>query len=374
MKKFILVDPSFDGVTGDKWQYAVAFAKSARANGFHFILLSARQSPELPLIDGLPIDQRPVFSYAFYEHEHIVTRHLNTPSQVEAQRLRLRQQRIRETLDEELRLANEAGDPGRRELIRRRITLAERNAARESLAVERLQVRDFIEPFNHDDFGAALARELAVIEPTHGDVLFFHTMTQAMLESFCETSLHMAGPEPYDVDAYCLFHFGAAAPDARTFLDRYHSYTHSGSLMSRLSAGSPFARLHLLATSEVLAQECHEQLGVPVGVFHGLSNLQDHFDACGGELAAGQMLIDKARLYRDGGVLRVVVRAGDVDQRVAEAIGRGIQHLQRYGITVDLRLLHHAKSLPRCVRSSNGWVPCRWTWWTLTTTTPISLS
>ena len=82
MKKFILVDPSFDGVTGDKWQYAVAFARSARINGYEFILLSARHSPKLPLIDGHAIDQRPIFRFAFYEHDKIVSRHHWTPAEV----------------------------------------------------------------------------------------------------------------------------------------------------------------------------------------------------------------------------------------------------------------------------------------------------
>jgi len=348
MKKFILVDPSFDGVTGDKWQYAVAFARSAHANGFQFILLSARQSPQLPPIDGRRVDQRAIFSYAFYEHEQIVMRHSLTDVALAARRQRLRDRREREDLDQLRSRADSEGDIGRRELFRRRIAAAERRASRRASELEGMLAKDpgLAQPFNRDDFGIALSSELARISPTRGDVLFFHTMTPAMLESFSEASLYLPGDSTYDVDAYCLFHFGSEAPDARTFLDRYHSYSHDASLISRLAVGSPFRRLHLLATSQILAQECSARLGVPFGVFHGLANLSDHFRACGGEAAARAAVVSKVQALSSTGAIRIAARAGDIDGATARAIGVALRMLARYGFTVDFRLLFHAKSLP----------------------------
>jgi hypothetical protein len=347
MKRFILIDPSFDGITGDKWQYAVAFARSARANGYRFVLLSAVTSPQLPDIDGEPVDQRPIFTFAFYEHEHIVTRHANTGAMQDARRQRLAHQRTREQLEAERQRAESDGDIGRRELLRRRLASFERQAAREAAETERRLAEDpgRALPFNRDDFGVALARELSAMEVGTGDVLFFHTMTPAMMESFSEVSLHLAGRATLDVDAYCLFHFGAAAPDARTFLDRYHSYGHAGTLVARLKVGCPFRRLHLLATSEILAEECSATWRVPVGLFHGLANLADHFRACGGEQAARDAVLQKAAALHASRV-RLAVRAGDVNQQVARGLDAAVRLLAAYGYTVDLRLMYHAKTMP----------------------------
>lgn len=350
MKKFILVDPSFDGVTGDKWQYAVAFARSARINGYEFILLSARHSPKLPLIDGHAIDQRPIFRFAFYEHDKIVARHHWTPAEVASRKRKYTDAALLQRLrDEDLRRAEEAHDPGLRAHAQRRIAAAERAAAHRAAATEAARAADpdVVEPFNRDDFGEALARELARINPQRGDVLFFHTMTPAMMESFSEAALHLPGPDIYDVDAYCLFHFGAEAPDARTFLDRYHSYGHVGSLKQRLAVGSPFRRLHLLATSQVLADECTRDFGMPVGVFHGLSNLGEHQRACGGADAARAIVVDKARALAEQGLVRMAIRAGDIGEPVVAALRQALHRLRAYGFTPQLRVLYHEKSLPR---------------------------
>lgn len=357
MKKFILVDPSFDGLTGDKWQYAMAFARSARASGYHFVLLSARTSPALPDIDGVPVDQRPIFSFAFYEHGQIVSRHTRTPAALEVQRQRLQDRRDRDRLEEQRSRAEQDGDAGRRELFRRRLAAADRLASEHARLAENLLENDpdLAHPFNRDDFGVALAMELQRLQPSRGDVLFFHTMTPAMLESFSETVLHLPDAAAFDVDAYCLFHFGAEASDARTFLDRYHSFGNAPTLISRLKVGCPFRRLHLLATSKILAGECEQILGVPVGIFHGLSNLPDHFRACGGEAAAGSALLDKADALSGGGQVRVAIRAGDITSDVARAINTAAKALGRYGITLDLRLLYHAKSL-HLVRDILEWL------------------
>ncbi len=347
MKRFILVDPSFDGTTGDKWQYAVAFARSARANGYRFVLLSALKSPRLPDIDGEPIDQRPIFTFAFYEHDKIVARHSTTSAALEARNIRHAQQRERERLEAERQRAESSGDIGRCELLRRRMAAHDRQAAREAAEMERCLADDpeRAMPFNRDDFGIALARELSGMALSAGDVLFFHTMTPAMMESFSEISLHLPGRATLDVDAYCLFHFGSAAPDARTFLDRYHSYSHSGTLVARLKVGCPFRRLHLLATSAVLAEECQAEWGIPVGLFHGLANMADHFRACGGEQAARAAVVLKHDELR-AGCLRLAVRAGDVSHEIAHALNLAIRRLTAYGFSVDLRLLYHSKTMP----------------------------
>jgi hypothetical protein len=357
MKRFILVDPSFDGTTGDKWQYAVAFARSARANGFEFVLLAAANSPRLQSIDGVEVDQRPVFADAFYEHERIVTRHLRTGAALAAQRRKAAERRQRQLLEEAVQQAEEEGDSGRRAWQQRRLENWLRQAGRAAglAEAERLDDPELPVPFNRDDFGCALAKELLTLKLKRGDVLFFHTMTPAMLESFSEVALQREDDECWDVDAYCLFHFGAEAPDARTFLDRYYGFSHVGSLALRLRAAGPFRRLHLLATSEVLRQECEAAFGLPFGVFHGLTNLQDHLRACGGPAEAERRALAKRDRLAEQGQLRVVVRAGDLDEPVARALGWAHARLAEFGLQLDLRVTFHAASLHR-VREVLEWL------------------
>lgn len=349
MKKFILVDPSFDGTTGDKWQYAVGFARSARANGYQFILLSATDSPLLPQLDGEVIDQRPIFSYAFYEHADIISRHHVTRAAVRARERSLMDRREREYLTAMRDRADAEGDVGRSQLQRSRLRAAAAIAAEQAEAAERELANDpeMPQPFNHDDFGVALTRELLKIDPVAGDVVFFHTMTPAMMESFSEASLLIPDNRTWDVDAYCVFHFGHEASDAKTFLDRFHSYSHFGSLSQRLRTGSPFRRLHLLATNEMLARECEEVFGLPFNLFRGLSNLDDHVRACGGEGSAAAMLESKASSLAVDGFARIVVRAVDMNADIAAALVTAIRRAGEYGYQIELRLLFHAKTLPK---------------------------
>ena len=348
MKKFFLVDPSFDGTSGDKWQYALAFARAANRNGYQFFMLSSEGSPEMPLVEGAPVIQRPIFRHAFYQHDRIVARHLEDPTSTAARLFSIKAKRELDRVRQDLHSADHAGDLGRKlylDAAQKEKELELMDAARRLAEAEMAGSPILFRPFNEDDFAKALAKELSEHSLESGDILFFHTMTPAMLESFSELALHRAESSTFDVDAYCLFHFGFDAPDAKTFLDRYYSYSHFESLKLRLQNGCPFRRLHLLATSATLAMECEAIFGLHFGVFHGLVNLDDYLSACGG--SSGLTDLREAlsnNLHRDSR-LGILARAGDLDLNIARELRLGLLLLLENGFRADFSILFHKGTL-----------------------------
>lgn len=345
--RFILVDPSFDGRQGDKWQYAVTFARFAHANGYEFVLLSNEASPEIAGHINGGIKELRRFRFTFYDHSNIVSRQHDRHR--DGQSLR-RIQHDRDTLDridQQIWKARDKDDRGMVRLWEGRQRSALRQAARRALLEEKRldELYPLAEPFNRDDFAVALAASLKELKVGAGDRLFFHTMTPAMMESLSEVTLHLESGEPLDVDAHFLFHFGKDAPDARTFLDRYHSYSHFESLGMRLRTGSPFRRMHLLATCPELVEECEALFGLPVGLFEGLTNLEEYWRALGGEAEAElarRRLLEGVRIQR---AMVVAVRAADLPINGMAILAQAQRSLAATGATLRLRVLYHSGSV-----------------------------
>lgn len=348
LPRFVLVDPSFIGSDGDKWQYAIAFAKSAESNGYKYVLLTHQEAPAIARSLDFKIDQRNIFSHAFYQHSGIVNRHGNNAS---AQRWRVVDARTREELnpiERRIAAAQQNGQIGR-ELLARTVEHLYRVKATARAACAR--AADIVHettptPFNRDDFALALARELASMRLQPGDRVFFHTMTYGMMESLTEVTAAMDLEQPIDVDAYFLFHFGVQAPDATTYLDRYYQFSHPRSLRSRLSAGAPFARLHYLATSEVLAREVEEILEAPAFVFHGLTDYRHFLEANGGEDATASVRRSVSQELGQGRV-RLLARVADLTAEMARSVSRCAHLVQHRGFSVDLRILFHTGNIGR---------------------------
>ena len=343
--RFILIDPSFDGARGDKWQYAVAFARSALASGFDFHLVSNEASPSIS--DELSgIREHRLFRYAFYEHEKIVMRHDRSPAHLLERGQAARWTRRIARAEREVGDAWNRNDRGRVELEERRLRLFKRDAARQASASEVREALLEVLPFNRDDYADALATMLADLKLEKGDRLFFHTVTPAMMESLTEVTLRLNLVKPVDVDAYFLFHFGAAASDARTFLDRYHSYSHFGSMISRLRSGSPFQRQFYLTTCPELSEECEALFGVPFGRFDGLVNLDAVFRALGGEENEIRLRQERQGTALAARAMRVVVRASDLNPDSLAAVKSSLDFFKSRGEPLSLRVLYHGGSAP----------------------------
>lgn len=338
--RFVLVDPSFDGKTGDKWQYAVAFAASAVANGYEFHLASAKNSPSISDSCENIIEHR-IFSYGFYQHDKIVLRHDNPEERArfmrETRRINRAEQAVKEAWDR--------NDRGAVELADTRLRMVKREAAKQSRAAEERLTDDQIFPFNRDDFGLALADLIQELDLQRGDRLFFHTITPAMMESLAEARVHLGLERLVEADAHFLFHFGAEASDAATFLDRYHSYSAMPSMAQRLKTGSPFLNNYFLATSTDLAEECETMFGVPCGLFEGLANLDAVQSAIGGpdeERHLRQMRQGEALLERP---FKVTARAVDLNDRACESLLAAHQFMKAQGVDLDIRVIYHGGAL-----------------------------
>lgn len=346
--RFILVDPSFDGKTGDKWQYAVSFLDSAARGSYEFILLAHEASPSIASATQRKVDQRNVFKHNFYSHGAITQRHCNTPKRQAAAAhdaecnadLAKLDGRIAELLSQSRFVEAERTRAKRTDLLTRHLV---ETAAREAALA---QAEPIPTPFNRDDFALTLAAQLREIKVRRGDVLFMHTATQAMLESLSEIALHLDEDEIFDIDTYFLLHFGAEAPDARTFIDRYYSFSHMNSLGLRLRTGCPFRSLYLLATSAKLRDELEGQLQLPVGIFHGLTNLDRYRAALGGE-ESHQAARTGLATAAAGGDLIFGVRIADLDDARLGALNAGLTLLSGLGFKATLRLAYHAGNSDR---------------------------
>lgn len=351
--RFILIDPSFDGASGDKWQYAVTFAKSALRAGYEFVLLSAKSSPTIcdtvQRVIGEPIEEHRIFDYTFYDHGKIVSRQSDTASRLAARRDSVTLRAALSEIEGRIDRAKGQGDLGLARYWERVKDAEVRAAARRAGArfkEEKVGAATF-GPFNRDDFALAMADHFSKHPPRHGDRLFFHTITPGMLESFTELTMLLGLETPLDVDAYCLFHFGGDAPDARTFIDRYHSFSHMKSLGDRLRSGSPFRRLHFVATNRALADECEQMLSLPVRLFEGLTDCDAYFAANGGEHETEKTRRRVAQVVRDEGLFSVSIRAGDASPEVLAAIKNSALLVERFGIRIELRILYTIQTAQR---------------------------
>ncbi|HUZ74933.1 MAG TPA: glycosyltransferase family 4 protein [Stellaceae bacterium] len=323
-KRFVLVDPSLVAKDGDKWQYAVLFAKSAAANGYDFTLLTHRDAPAIGRVDGHKVDQRGIFTATFFAHADIVARHVGDAAAARAR---------------EAKAKGKAAARGRASS-----TSAKRREPAAGLRL-RADAGGVAAPFNRDDFAIALAAELRALDLRSGDHVFFHTMTYGMLESLCEVTCALDLEKPIDADAHFLFHFGIEASDARTFLDRYYQYSHVESLGRRLRCGAPFRRLHFLATNPALREEASRLLEAPVGLFEGLADLAGYFTANGGAEATAH----RRRRVHDAQALRKItlgIRAGDLSGFDSGALRVGVEILRRFDFDVVLKIFFNGGSLP----------------------------
>ncbi|AUN33964.1 glycosyltransferase family 4 protein [Niveispirillum cyanobacteriorum] len=346
-QKFILIDPSFDSAAGDKWQYAVTFAKSAIQNGYKFSLLAGKNSPLIADAVGSEIDQRNVFDFAFYEHGKIVGRHAATRGRM-ANRARVRHDALQlQELDRMIDRMRSEGDRGGEEYLQRtKRSMLSAFAKKARDALRNLDVAEPLpQPFNRDEFAMALARELASLELKFGDRLFFHTMTPGMLESLQEVTAQMGLKVPLDVDSYFLFHFGKDAPDATTFLDRYHSYSHVPTVSNRIQTGSPFRRLYFLATCDELAEECAQLFRVPTYLFDGLTDLESYFLANGGENETAAVKEMLANTLKHTGQFHVSIRASDVQPGLVKALSQSVALLDKFNLTLKVSILYNERSL-----------------------------
>lgn len=342
--RFVLVDPSFDGTTGDKWQYAVAFAASAAANGYEFHLASARTSPSITAVHPEIIEHR-IFTHGFYQHDKIVTRHELSPENAAERALAMRYTRKINRVEHDIKLAWDRNDRAAVELGDRRLKAIKREAARAALESEQRRRDNTPVPFNRDDYGIALAQLIRTLDLGAGDRLFFHTVTPAMMESLSEARLHLGIGQVVEAEAHFLFHFGAEASDARTFLDRYYSYSHFGSMAQRLKSGSPFKNNYLLATSPELAEECEALFGVPCGLFEGLTNLGVMMKAVGGEAAEAELRQNRSGPALKSRPFKVVVRAVDLQPETCEALKAAVPLMKGQGIDLDLRVIYHHNAI-----------------------------
>ncbi|WP_292052405.1 MULTISPECIES: glycosyltransferase [unclassified Brevundimonas] len=342
--RFVLVDPSFDGTTGDKWQYAVAFAASAAANGYEFHLASARTSPSITAVHPEIIEHR-VFTHGFYQHDKIVSRHELSPENAAERALALRYTRKINRAEQDIKRAWDRNDRAAVELGERRLRAIKREAARVAQESEQRRVQNVPVPFNRDDYGLALAELIEELDLGAGDRLFFHTVTPAMMESLSEARLRLGIERVVEADAHFLFHFGAEASDARTFLDRYYSYSHFGSMAQRLRTGSPFKNNYLLATSPELAEECSELFGVPCGLFEGLTNLGVMMQAIGGEAAEAELRANRSGPSLKDRPFRVVVRAVDIKPETCDALKAAVSLFKGQGLSLDLRVIYHHNAI-----------------------------
>lgn len=343
--RFVLVDPSFDGTRGDKWQYAVAFAQSALAAGYEFHLVSNETSPSIGDVIG-GISEHRLFRYAFYQHDQIVVRHDRSPLHAREKGRAARDTRLIKRAEGAIRKAWERDDRGGVEAAERHLRRLKREAAQRSQAAEVRMAALEVRPFNRDDYADALAKLITDLNLEKGDRLFFHTVTPAMMESLTEVTLRLRLQAPLDVDAYFLFHFGAEASDAQTFLDRYHSFSHYGSLMSRLKSGSPFQRQYYLTTCPELTEECEALFGVPFGGFDGLANLDEVCRVLGGEANEMRLRQERQGASLAGRRWRVGVRASDLTPAAVDAIRQGVDMFKAQGMPLDVRVFYHAGSAP----------------------------
>lgn len=340
--RFVLVDPSFDGTTGDKWQYAVAFAASAGANGYEFHLASARTSPSISALHPEIIEHR-IFTHGFYQHDKVVTRHNLSRDNAAERALAQRYTRKINRVEHDIKLAWDRNDRASVELGDRRLKAIKREAARAALESEKRRV--IADPFNHDDYAEALAGLIQELDIGAGDRLFFHTVTPGMMESLSEARLRLGIDKVVEAEAHYLFHFGAEASDARTFLDRYYSYSHFGSMAQRLKSGSPFKNNYLLATSPELAEECEDLFGVPCGLFEGLVNLPVVMKAIGGEEAEQRLRENRSGPALKDRPFKVVARAVDLKPEACEALKASIALMRGQGVEMDLRVIHHQNAI-----------------------------
>lgn len=347
-KRFIVVDPSFTAHDGDRWNYAVNLAQAARELGYEYVLLTNRRAPDIRAALDFRIDERRVFTHTFFNHDKVYERH--RAAQTDPAR-KVANERLMErtgALERAKSSAWERGDRLAVERLQRRITRLERRAfwLDRFRGLLRGETADLAKPFNRDDFAIALARELRRLQPGSDDRLFFHTTTYGMLESLAEVTAALDHPAPFDTQAYFLFHFGAEADDARTFLDRYYSYSAYGSIADRLAVGSPFSHLHFLATSPILRDEAERIIGAPVGEWYGLTDFQHLYRELGDPASIRARRHAVAEDIRRG-ELRFVARAADLDPGRARAISRACHLVQHRGNVVRLRILYHIGSLSR---------------------------
>lgn len=347
-KRYIVVDPSFTEHNGDRWQYAVNLAQSARDCGYEFVLLTHESAPDVSNAAGFPIEQRRIFHHTFFQHDQIYERHriARAGSRFAARHERRHQRQA--ALDK--RIDRSLADGRRFDAASRRVQ--KWFLGRAGVGLDWVDVtlgRDrgrLVTPFNRDDFALALAAELERLKPGTDDLLFFHTMTYGMMESLSEVTAALNHRAPYETNAYFLFHFGASAPDSRTYLDRYYSYSAYGSIAARMKVGAPFTRMYFLCTSEALRQEAEIILGAPVHIWDGLVNLA-YLDT----VLGGQESILQRRAYAQSelarGEVRVVVRAADLDGDKAWAVSRACHLVQSRGNVVRLRVLYHKGVMPR---------------------------
>lgn len=341
-RRFVVVDPSFTDAGGDRWQYAVTFAQSAKKNGYEFVLLANRRAPRIYRGWRRRERQRNVFPHAFYEHDRIVNESTERPTWKFRQRVGVRLRRMDDVHRRKLEQANHDKDVLRFAELTLRHSLKRGLWALLGLLALwcdnwRSRLRD---DFNRDQFAATLARELRKLQLRKGDCLFFHTTTQAMMESLLEVSALLGVRKPSDVDAYFLFHFGAEAPDAKTFVNRYYGFAQPSMLMKRLAVGSPFARLHFLATNPKLAEELSEAFDCDVGRFDGLTNISQYLEAIGGDETRRN---HRWRIHQElekTGSVRIVARVADLDAGKALALSRAAHLVQHRGFSVDLRFIY----------------------------------
>lgn len=345
-KRLIVVDPSFTSHDSDRWHYAVDCAKSARELGYDFVLLTNIVAPSIAAHLDFPIKEAAIFPHTFYAHDEIYSRHRKValPDADRLHNMRLRERL--DTIERSIDSSRHRGDDLNAEILSRRKNRLSRLAV---LTARLRQLRPRTKrarPFNRDDFAVALARELRKLKPRRGDRIFFHTMTYGMMESLSETTAALNFAEPLDVDAYFLFHFGADSPDARTFLDRYYSYSAYGSIVDRMRVGSPFARIHYLATSESLREEAQKILGSPVGIWHGLVDMRRMATVLGGSeaIATRRTRTEAAIGSRE---IKVLVRAADLDAQKAHGVSRACHLVQHRGYVVRLRVVYHRGTLSK---------------------------
>jgi hypothetical protein len=345
--RFVLIDPSLTERDGDRWQYAIDSAMAARERGFDFVMLTNRNAPSIKGALEFAIDERFIFDYAFYQHSEIYARHrvFRHAERDAAWNRRFSEEMTR--LDKQIDWARERGDVSGR--------LAWETARSYRMSIARLrglwhQVRPgasgFKPPFNKDQFALALADALKSLALGRGDHVFCHMTTYAMLESLAEVTQALGHAPPCEATADFIFHFGAEASDARTFLDRYGSYSAYGSIAQRLTVASPFRTMRFLATCPELQAEASDIVGAPVGRWHGLVDTRrlERIFGSWQNLAAvrQQVMADLAK-----GQMTFIARAADLDAGKARGVSRACHLVQHRGAVVRLKILYSTSSLAK---------------------------
>lgn len=315
-KRVVIVDPSLNSPHSHNLNYARVFIRDAKAAGYDVVLLANKGFGQTQ-VEGCEV--RPVFRHTIYQHGAIIKDRLN-PKWMRASRLI---GRIRTSLNFRLshqrdRLRNEGRtvESSYFDILRKGANFVSLLGGGLMVLASRLLLRED-QPFNRDTFAVGLSDEIQRLKLGAGDMVVFHTASFGLLESLSEARLRLPGLVASEADAHFIFHMSPTAPDARTYLNRFHQFADPSTVRHRLKVGSPFTRLHFWATSDALREELEPLTKIDFRLWHDINDVSEA----------------EARAVRDTVIARtpadqrvvVGVRASDMRVEVIEPLAQAME-------------------------------------------------